>query len=145
MKEAAQQPADTSQEILALIEKDRRKIEELGRPAASVLRVHHHLQRKPIITVPMTAEQLSLSASTLATGWVWPHDLGFQSAVTGERQRTLRRARGGDRARPDDGLGIVTILTAYQVEKSVARTINDRHLLMLRGTSRPCADPRIDA
>jgi Fic family protein len=48
VKETAQQAADTSREILTLIEKDRRKIEELGRPAASVLRVHQHLQRKPI-------------------------------------------------------------------------------------------------
>ena len=34
VKETAQQAADTSREILTLIEKDRRKIEELGRPAA---------------------------------------------------------------------------------------------------------------
>jgi Fic family protein len=55
VKETAQQAADTSREILTLIEKDRRQIEELGRPAASVLRVHLHLQRKPIITIPATA------------------------------------------------------------------------------------------
>jgi cell filamentation protein, protein adenylyltransferase len=60
VKETAQQAADTSREILKLIEKDRQKIEELGRPAGSVLRVHLHLQRKPIITIPATAEQLSL-------------------------------------------------------------------------------------
>lgn len=56
VKETAQQAADTSQEILTLIEKDRRKIEELGRPAASALRVHEHLQRRPIITIPATAK-----------------------------------------------------------------------------------------
>src|SRR5208283_1155982 len=39
LKETAQQAADTSREILSLLEKDHRKIEELGRPAASVLRV----------------------------------------------------------------------------------------------------------
>ena len=59
VKETAQQTADTSREILTLIEKDLRKIERLGRPPASVLRVHQHLQRKPIITIPATAEQLS--------------------------------------------------------------------------------------
>jgi hypothetical protein len=62
VKETAQQAADTSREILTLIEKDRRTIEKLGRPAGSVLRVHLHLQRKPIITIPATAEQLSLCA-----------------------------------------------------------------------------------
>lgn len=63
---AAQQAADTSKEILTLIEEDRRKIEEIGRPAASVLRVHQHLQRKSIITIPATADELSLSAPTVA-------------------------------------------------------------------------------
>src|SRR5438552_18435348 len=60
VQETAQQAADTSKEILTLIEEDRRKIEEIGRPAASVLRVHQYLQRKPIITIPATAEQLPL-------------------------------------------------------------------------------------
>src|SRR5207244_10847116 len=66
VKETAQQAADTSKEILTLIEKDRRKIERLGRPAASVLRVHQHLQRKPIIQNPATAERLSFSEPHLA-------------------------------------------------------------------------------
>jgi hypothetical protein len=47
------------------LERDCRKIGKLGRQAASVLRVHQHLQCKPI-TISATAEQLSLSAPTVA-------------------------------------------------------------------------------
>jgi cell filamentation protein, protein adenylyltransferase len=62
VKETAQQTADNSREILALIDNDHRKIEQLDRPASLVLRVHQHLQRKPIMAIPATAEQLSLSS-----------------------------------------------------------------------------------
>ena len=54
-------------QAFTLIEQDRRKIEEIGRPAGSVLRVHQHLQRKPIIT---TKRRLSNSRSWVSCGAV---------------------------------------------------------------------------
>jgi Fic family protein len=89
VKETAQQAADTSREILTLIEKDRRAIEELGRPAGSVLRVHLHLQRKPIITIPATAEQLSLSAPTVAKALQHMVKLGIVRETTGKQRHRL--------------------------------------------------------
>ena len=89
VKETAQQGADTSREILALIEKDRNNIEELGRPAASILRVHQHLQRKPIITIPTTAEQLSLSAPTVAKALQHMVKLGMVRETTGKQRHRL--------------------------------------------------------
>ena len=89
VKETAQQAADTSKEILTLIEEDRRKIEELGRPAASVLRVHQHLQRRPIITIPATAEQLSLSAPTVAKALQHMVRLGMVRETTGKQRHRL--------------------------------------------------------
>jgi Fic family protein len=89
VKETAQQAADTSREILTLIEKHRRKIEELGRPAASVLRVHQHLPRKPIITIPATAEHLSLSAPTVAKALQHMVRLGMVRDTTGKQRHRL--------------------------------------------------------
>jgi Fic family protein len=89
VKETAQQAADTSKEIHTLIEKDRRRIEELGRPAASVLRVHQHLQRKPIITIPATAEQLSLSAPTVAKALQHMVKLSMVRETTGKQRHRL--------------------------------------------------------
>src|SRR5438270_12802097 len=54
VKETAQQAADTSKELLTLIENDRRRIEELGRSAASVLRVLQYLQRMSFISFNAT-------------------------------------------------------------------------------------------
>lgn len=89
VKETAQQAADTSREILALIEHDRRRVEALGRPASSVLRVHQHLQRKPIITIPATAEQLSLSAPTVAKALQHMVKLGLVRETTGRQRHRL--------------------------------------------------------
>ena len=94
VKETAQQTADTSREILAVIERDRRKIEDLGRPAASVLRVHQYLQRKPIITIPATAEQLSLSAPIVAKALQHMVKLGMVRETTRKQRHrhfTYRR------------------------------------------------------
>lgn len=89
VRETAQQAADTYREILALIEGDRHKIEALGRPASSVLRVHQHLQRKPIITIPATAEQLCLSAPTVTKALQHMVKLGLVRETTGKQRHRL--------------------------------------------------------
>jgi hypothetical protein len=71
-----------------LIEKDRRKIQELGRPARSVLRVHLHLQRKPIISIA-TAEPHSLSAPTVAKALQHIVKLGMVRETTGKQRHRL--------------------------------------------------------
>lgn len=52
VRDTSEQAAAAARRILATFDSDRRKIETLGRPAASVLRVFEHMQRNPIISVP---------------------------------------------------------------------------------------------
>jgi hypothetical protein len=47
-----------------VFEEHRRRIDALGRPAASVLRVFEQMQRNPIISTPGTAEAIGFSAPT---------------------------------------------------------------------------------
>jgi Fic family protein len=56
---------------------------------ASVLRAHHHLQPKPIITIPATAEQLSLSAPTVAKALQHMVKLGMVRETTGKPRHRL--------------------------------------------------------
>ena len=63
--ETSLQASNTAREIIALFDKDRNKIEGLGRPAGSALHVHQLVQRKPIINVPAAASQSGLSAPTV--------------------------------------------------------------------------------
>jgi Fic family protein len=88
--ETSLQAADAAREILALFEIDRQKIENLGRPAASALRVHQLLQQKPIISIPDAAERLNLSAPTVSKSIQHLSELEVVREITGrQRGRTF--------------------------------------------------------
>ncbi len=89
VRDASEQAAGAARQILALLEADRRKIEALGRPAASVLRVHRYMQRNPIITIPATAPKLSISAPTVAKSIEHMRKLGLLRETTGKQRRRL--------------------------------------------------------
>ena len=89
VKETSGQAAETARRILALFESDRRKIEGLGRPAASVLRVHQFTQTNPIISIPVTAKKLSLSAPTVTKSIEHMMKLGMMRETTGRQRRRL--------------------------------------------------------
>jgi Fic family protein len=89
VKDTAAQASQSAHQILTLFEGDRRKIEQLGRPAASILRVHQHMQRKPILSIPATAEQLSVSAPTVAEAIQHMRKLGIVRETTGKQRHRL--------------------------------------------------------
>lgn len=84
--ETSLQAADAAREILRLFESDRKRIEELGRPAASALRVHQLLQQKPLTGINDAAEKLKLSPPTVAKSIEHLEQLGIVRETTG-RQR----------------------------------------------------------
>jgi Fic family protein len=87
--ETSIQAADAAREILRLFEVDRHKIETLGRPAASALRVHQLLQQKPLIGINEAAEKLKISPPTVAKSIQHLEELGMIRETTG-RQRGRR-------------------------------------------------------
>lgn len=87
--ETSTQATVAAREILNLFETDRQRIEGLGRPAASVLRVHQLFQLKPIISVPDAAGRLGLSAPTIRKSIVHLLDLGMLREITGKRRDRL--------------------------------------------------------
>lgn len=87
--ETSLQAADAAREILWLFEADRHRIEELGRPAASALRVHQMLQQKPLIVINEAAEKLKMSQPTVAKSIQHLEELGIVRETTG-RQRGRR-------------------------------------------------------
>lgn len=89
VKDTSAQASQNAHQILTLFEEDRRKIERLGRPAASILRVHQHMQRKPILSIPATAEQLSVSAPTVAKAIQHMQKLGIVRETTGKQRHRL--------------------------------------------------------
>lgn len=88
--ETSNQAAEAARRILAMFEEDRRRIEALGRPASSALRVHQLLQTKPLVTIPAAAELLSLSSPTVTKSLDHLRALGVVREASGrQRGRTF--------------------------------------------------------
>lgn len=85
--ETSRQAADTARELLDLFATDRRRIEALGRPAASALRVHERLQQRPITAIPEAARDLGLSAPTVSKSLGHLERLGVVREITGKQRR----------------------------------------------------------
>ena len=87
--ETSQQATDTARELHGLFVADRRRIERLGRPAASALRVHQRLQRSPIVAIPDAARDLRLSPPTVASAIRHLEKLGILRETTGKQRGRL--------------------------------------------------------
>ena len=84
--ETSRQAADTARELLTLFERDRDRIEGLGRPAASALRVHQRLQENPIMAIPDAARRLGISVPTVTKAIGHLEALGIVHEITGKRR-----------------------------------------------------------
>jgi len=89
VKETSDQATETARQILALFEKDRIRIEALGRPAASALRLHQYLQTRPLTTVPAAVSELSLSPPTVRKSVGHLVELGIVRETTGRQRGRL--------------------------------------------------------
>ena len=87
--ETSRQAADSIHEIAKMFDSDRHRIEGIGRPAASALRVHHLLQQKPVITVPEAARRLGMSEPTVRKSIRHMEQLGILREITGKRRGRL--------------------------------------------------------
>lgn len=84
--ETSLQAAEAAREILSLFEADRQRIESLGRPAASALRVHQLLQQKPIVGISDAALKLGISAPTITKSIQHLEKLGILREITGKQR-----------------------------------------------------------
>ena len=87
--ETADQSVVTAQKMLRLFADDRVRIEALGRPAASALRLHGLLQQRPLVGVPAAAAQLKLSQPTILAALGHLQRLGVVREATGKRRNRL--------------------------------------------------------
>jgi Fic family protein len=85
----AQEAAETATRILGLFSKDREKIQKLGRPATSALRVHEYMQRKPIANIAAIAKALKLTIPTVTVALKHLLRIGIVEEVTGKRRDRL--------------------------------------------------------
>lgn len=89
VKETADQAVTAARRIIVLLEADRRNIEGLGRPAASVLRVHQYAQTHPILSIANAAEQIGVTFPTVAVAVEHLQQLGILREITGKQRGRL--------------------------------------------------------
>ncbi len=87
--DTAHQAVSAAESILALFEKDRRRIDSLGRTASSILRVHEILQKKPLISVSSIVKQVALSGPTVNTAVSQLEKMGIVREITGRERYRL--------------------------------------------------------
>ena len=72
-----------------MIEGDWEQIEELGRPAASVLRVFQYAQTNPILSIPITSKKIGISFPAVMSAVGHLQKLGVLREITGKQRRRL--------------------------------------------------------
>jgi Fic family protein len=83
VRDVAAQAAQTSRRLLILFDADRHRIQEkLGRGAASALRVHDTLMRKPVLSIPRASTDLGLSQPTVAAALARLQELDIVRELT---------------------------------------------------------------
>jgi len=87
--ETTEQATTTAQRILVLMRNDRERIEKLGRPTPSALRLHHAFQERVMLSIPRAAAQLGISQPTVTTAMKHLTDLGIVQESTGRKRNKL--------------------------------------------------------
>jgi Fic family protein len=87
--ETANEAVDTARQLLTLFEEDRTSIRALGRPAASMLRVHDLLQRQPIIGIVPASKQLKVTHPTVMKALANLQELTIVHEITGRQRGRL--------------------------------------------------------
>lgn len=89
VKATCDQAAHTATRLLALFEEDRERIQRIGRPAGSALRVYQYLKRKPLTTVPTAARALDLTEPTVRSSIRHLADFGIVKEIGARKRNRL--------------------------------------------------------
>ena len=87
--EAAEQASSTADRVLEQFERDQAKIETLGRPAGSALRIHQLLRRRPLLRISSAAAELRLTSPTVAAALEHLVAFGIVREITGRQRDRL--------------------------------------------------------
>jgi Fic family protein len=81
----------TAQALLAQVEADRERIAQIGRAAASAMRLHLALQRQPLTSSPALVRATGLTAATVNKTLVQLQRIGIASELTARRRGRVFR------------------------------------------------------
>lgn len=83
VQETATQAAETARALMKLAAADEKRVQTLGKPAGSALRVHRLLQAQPIVSIGSASRKLNLTAPTVTASLGHLEKLGIVRETTG--------------------------------------------------------------
>jgi Fic family protein len=86
IRDTAGQAVTTARAVVDLFNQDRERVRALGRAAGSAFRVHHELQRRPLVTASWLVTQTGLSAPTVGKALEALVGAGIAREITGRRR-----------------------------------------------------------
>jgi len=89
VKETALMVVESTHTLIHLFAEDRARLQALGKAAGSVLRVHHALQRRPLLTIAKACELTGLSVPTVTEMFSHLVKLGIVEETTGRKRNRL--------------------------------------------------------
>jgi len=89
VEETANQAAQTARALMNLAAADEKRVQAIGKPAGSALRVHRLLQAQPIISIASASGKLSLTAPTVTASLRHLEKLGIVHETTGRNYGRL--------------------------------------------------------
>jgi Fic family protein len=89
VRDIAERTASDIQQALALFEKDRIRISQMGRSARSCLRIHERMKAQPMTSIAALSLATELTPTTTATSLAKRAKIGMIKAITGGRYGRL--------------------------------------------------------
>ncbi len=89
VEQTANQAAQTARALMNLAATDEKRVQSIGKPAGSALRVHRLLQAQPIISIATAGKELKLTAPTVTAALGHLEKLGIVREATGRKYGRL--------------------------------------------------------
>jgi Fic family protein len=89
VEETANQAAQTARALMNLAAADAKRVQAIGKPAGSALRVHRLLQAQPIVSIANASSELVLTAPTVTASLRHLEKLGIVRETTGRNYGRL--------------------------------------------------------
>lgn len=94
VRDIAEMTASDIQQALALFEKDRIHISQMGRSARSCLRIHEQMKAQPITSITALSQAINLTPTTTATSLAKLTNIGIVKEITGGKYGRLYAYEG---------------------------------------------------
>ena len=92
--ESAEGAVRTARRLLEIADRDRDRVQRLGRRAGSAALVHQTLQRMPVCTIPRLAKKTRLTLPTVAKALDVLLEIGAVHEITGKQRHRVYRYDG---------------------------------------------------